>query len=224
MRPLLPAKWRAGLLQRCFSQHRLTPLFGPCFRRGRQPPGGEGRGNGPCFLCLLLAEHFPHTLACLAIWKAIRFTCSPCGCNFTFLYLAGSCQAICSVYTPPHPALACSAKAGGRLCTIQSQSISPTTPSVRALQGRQYAWAAEDKPLTTLTRGGCKTCGLFDDRRLPFVDVRPARAHPWEWPGLRMYTAFSGLHGMKGECLRLCAIVVGVCVCERAGKQLFAKD
>ncbi len=44
------------------------------------------------------------------------------------------------------------------------------------LQGRRYAWAAEDKPLTTLTRGGCKSCGLFEDRRIPFVDVRPCPA------------------------------------------------
>ncbi len=41
------------------------------------------------------------------------------------------------------------------------------------LQGRPYAWAAEDKPLTTLTRGGCKRCGVFEDRRIPFIDVRP---------------------------------------------------
>ena len=62
------------------------------------------------------------------------------------------------------------------LACVFTHTLCEKLPGPSLLQGRRYAWAAEDKPLTTLTRGGCKSCGLFEDRRIPFVDVRPCSA------------------------------------------------
>ncbi len=41
-------------------------------------------------------------------------------------------------------------------------------------QGTPYAWPREDVPLTTLTRGSCKTCGFREERLVPFIPVQAA--------------------------------------------------
>ncbi|KAK9840761.1 hypothetical protein WJX81_003093 [Elliptochloris bilobata] len=66
---------------------------------------------------------------------------------------------------------------GGLTIYMRCDNTDINLPEVKET-GRQYAWAAEDKPLTTLTRGGCKTCGVFEDRRIPFIDDNVYGA-PW---------------------------------------------
>jgi hypothetical protein len=45
-------------------------------------------------------------------------------------------------------------------------------PDVR-VRDNAYTWPNEDLLVTTVTRGGCKHCAFYEDRKLPFVPVSP---------------------------------------------------